>query len=73
MDAIQIKTMYLEFMAKRGWPTRKSGKLVDATFPHCFTISGAVDWFNTKLRTDPFEDVPNFVEIEVAVPEPHLV
>ncbi|MEW6192114.1 MAG: hypothetical protein AB1507_01985 [Bacillota bacterium] len=54
MNAIQIKKMYLEFMAKRGWPTRKSGKLVDSTFPHCFTISGAVDWFNTKLRTDPF-------------------
>ena len=54
MDAIQIKKKYLEFMRKRGWTTRTSGKLVDSTFPHCFTISGAVDWFNTKLGTDPF-------------------
>lgn len=54
MDVLQVKKMYLEFMEKRGWPIRKSGKLVDSTFPHCFTISGAVDWFNTKLANDPF-------------------
>jgi len=53
MNAIEIKKMYLEFMEKRGWPIRKSGKLVDSTFPHCFTISGAVDWFNRKLTNDP--------------------
>lgn len=54
MNSLQIKKMYLEFMEKRGWPIRRSGKLVDSTFPHCFTISGAVDWFNTKLASDPF-------------------
>jgi alanyl-tRNA synthetase len=54
MDVLEIKNRYLEFMRKRGWPTRKSGKLVDSTFPHCFTISGAVDWFNQKLANDPF-------------------
>jgi len=54
MNTIQIKKMYLAFMEKRGWPIRKSGKLVDATFPHCFTISGAVDWFNRKVTDDPF-------------------
>lgn len=53
MNALQIKKMYLEFMEKRGWPVRSSGKLVDSTFPHCFTISGAVDWFNTKLANSP--------------------
>lgn len=54
MNTIQIKKMYLEFMKKRGWPIRQSGKLVDSTFPHCFTISGAVDWFNRKVANDPF-------------------
>jgi alanyl-tRNA synthetase len=52
-NAIEIKKLYLEFMEKRGWPIRKSGKLVDSTFPHCFTISGAVDWFNHKITNDP--------------------
>jgi len=50
MNTLEIKKMYLEFMEKRDWPIRKSGKLVDSTFPHCFTISGAVDWFKKKLN-----------------------
>jgi len=54
LDAIDIKNSYLQFMEKRGWPFRKAGTLVDSTFRHCFTISGAVDWFNEKLRNDPY-------------------
>lgn len=54
MNTLQIKKMYLEFMKKRGWLTRKSGKLVDSTFPHCFVFSGAVDWFNWKIANAPF-------------------
>lgn len=53
VTTLEIRRKYLEFMKKKGWPIRKSEKLVDSTFPHCFTISGAVDWFNRKLVNDP--------------------
>lgn len=53
MNTIEVKKRYLEFMKKRGWPVKPSEKLVDSTFPHCFTISGAVDYYNRKLSTDP--------------------
>lgn len=52
MNTLEVKKKYLEFMAKRGWPVKPSEKLVDSTFPHCFTISGAVDYYNRKLATD---------------------
>ena len=43
-------------MAKRDWPIRKSEPLIHSTFPHCFVISGAVDWFNQKLKNEPFKN-----------------
>ena len=55
MDMHEIMDLYLKFMENRGWPVRQSGKLTESTFPHCFTISGAVDFFNKKIRTNPFE------------------
>ncbi|MCK5040316.1 MAG: hypothetical protein KAR87_05090 [Candidatus Aenigmarchaeota archaeon] len=41
-------------MKKRGWSIRQPDKLVDSVFPHCFTISGGVNWFNEKLNKTPF-------------------
>ncbi|MDD4989713.1 MAG: hypothetical protein PHW31_00145 [Candidatus Pacebacteria bacterium] len=43
-------------MEKRGWPVRQSEPLIHSTFPHCFVISGAVDWFNRKLKNEPFKN-----------------
>ncbi|MDD5738700.1 MAG: alanine--tRNA ligase-related protein [Candidatus Pacebacteria bacterium] len=56
INTIQIKKMYLDFMVKRGWPIRQSEPLIHSTFPHCFVISGAVDWFNRKLKKEPFKN-----------------
>jgi hypothetical protein len=55
MDMLELKNAYLKFMhdAKPSWDVRQSPKLVDSTFPHCYTISGAVDYFNRKVTQDP--------------------
>jgi hypothetical protein len=57
MDMLELKNAYLKFMsdAKPSWEVRQSPKLVDSTFPHCYTISGAVDYFNRKVTQSPLQ------------------
>jgi len=52
----EITKEYLEYMKGKYWPIHKSEKLIDSTFPTCFVISGAVDWFNRKITNNPFSN-----------------
>jgi alanyl-tRNA synthetase len=58
MDMLELKKAYLKFMNERKpnhWEVRQSPKLIDSTFPHCYTISGAVDFFNRKVNNSPLQ------------------
>mgnify|MGYP001600786076 FL=1 len=50
----EITKEYLEYMKANDWFIRNSEKLIDSTFPTCFVMSGAVDWFNRKIINNPF-------------------
>ncbi|MFZ5954849.1 MAG: hypothetical protein ACOYT4_00320 [Nanoarchaeota archaeon] len=53
INSKQIQKEYLGYMNSQNWSIWNSKKLINSTFPTCFVISGAVDWFNKKIIENP--------------------